>query len=103
MSSFFCTQLSFHLAGSTGYIADGHSDIEAILGLYEPATDAQKRFVEHMQRMFYEFVRTGHLPLDARADSKVYVVDDGIGTVDGRPSCDLWENSGLYPQYARRD
>lgn len=56
-----------------------------------------------MQAMFYGFVRSGRLPLDASAEQKVYIVDDGIGTVEGRPSCQLWQRCGLYPQYARRD
>ncbi|XP_037071517.1 neurotactin-like [Pollicipes pollicipes] len=107
-SSHFTNRVYFYLAaqkrlGSTGYIADSRSDIEAILGVYRPATAEQRRFVDNMQSMFYRFVREGRLPLDATAGSKMYVVDDGIGTVDGHPSCRLWDQSGLYPQYARRD
>ena len=72
--------------------------------MYKPETTEQHKFVDNMQHMFYKFVLEGRLPLDASAADEVYVVDDGIGTVSGHRSCDdLWKNSGLYPQYARRD
>ena len=94
----------YAFAGDTGYIADARSDIEAILGVYEPQTTEQRKFVDNMQHMFYKFVRQGRLPLDTSAADKVYLVDDSIGTVSGHRSCeDLWNESGLYPQYARRD
>ncbi|XP_043237456.1 neurotactin-like [Amphibalanus amphitrite] len=105
----FTNRAYFYLAaqkrhGETGFIADARSDIEAILGVYRAETIEQRKFVDNMQHMFYKFVREGRLPLDASAADKVYVVDDGIGTVSSHRSCDdLWNSSGLYPQYARRD
>ena len=51
-------------SSSKGNIADGYSDIEAILGNYQTQNENQKKFVENMQTLLYRFVKNNIMPSD---------------------------------------
>ncbi|CAL4073030.1 unnamed protein product [Meganyctiphanes norvegica] len=61
-----------------GALADGLSDIEAILGVFRPQTRSDHRFAQAMQDMFFLFVETGspewYSPTPAHLG--IYMVDE---------------------------
>ena len=112
-------------------IADSTSDIEAIFDMYKiddeyqhppnKAPDSaekaeeeriagskmaaeQTTFVQNIQDMFYEFVRTGELPQNKDVSQGMYTVDAEITTQKDYPNCDFWKNTkNIVPTFANLD
>lgn len=84
-----------------GALADGHSDIESILGVFRPQTRGDARYARTMQDLFFLFVTNGapewHSPTPAHLG--IYIIDENYKTDRARSQCEKWGN---YTHLARR-
>ena len=87
-----------------GYVADANADISAIFGLYNAETREEKKFVQNMEKMFYDFVEKSKLPEgDIDVTKSIYLIDENIQKIFTYPNCDFWLEHGFYPNYTRID
>lgn len=86
-------------------LADVDSDIDAILGRYEPKTPEQRRYVSEMQNLFYNFVwHDGQIAHAEQVRQKnVLVVDQTILPFSNYSNCDFWINNNIVLSYAEVD
>uniref|UniRef100_A0A0K2VHE0 Neurotactinlike [Tribolium castaneum] n=1 Tax=Lepeophtheirus salmonis TaxID=72036 RepID=A0A0K2VHE0_LEPSM len=92
--------------GDLGNIADAHSDISAIFGLYEPKNSTEIRFVTNIQKLFYKFVKSGSLPYGNRDVALGYYDVNARVSFKHEPrsTCQFWENANyIVPEYANLD
>ncbi|KAJ3656261.1 hypothetical protein Zmor_015349 [Zophobas morio] len=83
-------------------VADVDSDMDAILGRYEPKTPEQKRFFSAMQGLFYHYVWFGTVE-HGELGKRILVVGQDI-LADARYShCAFWINKGVVLPYAALD
>ncbi|KAK3878694.1 hypothetical protein Pcinc_016689 [Petrolisthes cinctipes] len=85
-----------------GRMADGLSDIEAILGVFEEHNESDAKFSKTLQDLFFLFVRTGmperHGPTSAHLG--VYTMDETMTVMRSRLACAHWVNmSHLATRY----
>lgn len=83
-------------------VADIESDIDAILGRYEPKTPAQRRYVSAMQGLFYHFVWHGKIK-QQNIGHKVLIVGQDVLPNSTYPECDYWMTKNIVPAYAALD
>ncbi|XP_045125278.1 neurotactin-like [Portunus trituberculatus] len=82
-------------AARTGTLADGTTDLEALLGLLPLHSAADRSFAHSLQELFFRFVADGvperHDPTPAQLG--VYLVGNGFTVQRSRPLCDHWANA----------
>lgn len=84
-------------------LADIDSDIDAILGRYEPKTPEQKRYFSEIQNLFYHFVWHGKIDQLEYGRQKVLVVSQFILPDSKYSHCDYWINKNIVLPYADLD
>lgn len=87
-------------------LADIDSDIDAILGRYEPKTPEQRRYVSEIQNLFYNFVwHEGKIAAveGVGRQKKVLVVDQVILSSANYSHCDFWIKNNIVLPYADVD
>ena len=82
-------------ASRLGTLADGTTDLEALLGLLPAHSAADGRFAHNLQELFYRFVADGVLErhMATPAQLGVYLVGEEVRVQRSRPLCDHWTNS----------
>ncbi|XP_055530215.1 neurotactin [Wyeomyia smithii] len=94
----------FYVVTQTGgelNIADVDSDIQAILGRYEPKTPEQRRYVSAIQQLFYHYVSHGEIKSELRR-KLLDIGQDALPTYN-TSNCDFWIKNDVVPRYARLD
>lgn len=86
-----------------GYVAEANIDIAAIFGVYEAETREEKKFVQNMEKLFYEFVKKGKFPDEQGILKSIYIVDENIQKIYAYPNCEFWQQHNFYPNYSRVD
>jgi len=81
-------------------ISDADSDVDAILGRYEPKTTEQRRYYSAIQQLFYHFVWQGDIQ-DEFKNKKVLVVEQDVLPAQNYSHCDFWISKQISPQYAQ--
>ncbi|XP_021919379.1 neurotactin isoform X2 [Zootermopsis nevadensis] len=85
-------------------LADVSVDVEAILGLYEPQTPSQERYVRSIQTLFFNFVRYGELmDLESVGGNQVFMIDQGITPFKDTSNCGVWFANDIVPRHGRID
>lgn len=84
-------------------IADVDSDIDAILGRYEPKTPEQKRYFSAMQGLFYSYVWHGEITQTDDKARSVLVVGQDVLSNATYSQCAFWINKSIVPPYAALD
>lgn len=84
-------------------IADIDSDVDAILGRYEPHTPEQRRYVSAMQQLFYHYVWHGEILQTENIRNKVLVVEQDINPTTNYAHCDFWINRDIVPKFGQID
>ncbi|XP_076048720.1 neurotactin-like [Oratosquilla oratoria] len=89
-------------ASHLGGLADGLSDVEAIMGTYKLRTRSDARFVKNVQDLFFRFIDTGAPQLHGStpANIGVYLLDDEVTIERHRSQCQHWRS---LSQLARRE
>ncbi|XP_076255893.1 neurotactin isoform X2 [Rhynchophorus ferrugineus] len=83
-------------------LADIESDIDAILGRYEPKTPEQRRYFSAMQGLFYHFV--WHDKIEEKQTSKqVIIVDQDALHNSTYSHCAYWMSKNIVPLFAALD
>ncbi|KAF5284564.1 hypothetical protein FQR65_LT02390 [Abscondita terminalis] len=83
-------------------VADVDSDVDAILGRYEPKTAEQKRYVSALQQLFYYFIWHGKVQ-PQQLSKKILVVEQDVLPATNYTHCDYWINKDIVPRYAQLD
>lgn len=83
-------------------LADIDSDVDAILGRYEPKTPEQRRYVTAIQQLFYHYIWHGEV-LQTESNNKVLVVGQDALPSANYTHCDFWINKDIVPKYAQLD
>ncbi|XP_049542597.1 neurotactin [Anopheles darlingi] len=94
----------FYVVSQTGGelgIADVDSDIQAILGRYEPKTPEQRRYVAAIQQLFYHYVSHGEIKHELRK-KLLDIGQDALPTYN-TDNCLFWIKNDIVPRYARLD
>uniref|UniRef100_A0A182QGF7 Carboxylesterase type B domain-containing protein n=1 Tax=Anopheles farauti TaxID=69004 RepID=A0A182QGF7_9DIPT len=94
----------FYVVSQTGGelgIADVDSDVQAILGRYEPKTPEQRRYVSAIQQLFYHYVSHGEIKYELRK-KLLDVGQDALPTYN-TDNCLFWIKNDVVPRYARLD
>ncbi|XP_050073792.1 neurotactin [Anopheles maculipalpis] len=94
----------FYVVSQTGgelAIADVDSDVQAILGRYEPKTPEQRRYVSAIQQLFYHYVSHGEIKHELRK-KLLDVGQDALPTYN-TDNCLFWIKNDVVPRYARLD
>uniref|UniRef100_A0A182NGW2 Carboxylesterase type B domain-containing protein n=1 Tax=Anopheles dirus TaxID=7168 RepID=A0A182NGW2_9DIPT len=94
----------FYVVSQTGGelgIADVDSDVQAILGRYEPKTPEQRRYVSAIQQLFYHYVSHGEIKNELRK-KLLDVGQDALPTYN-TDNCLFWIKNDVVPRYARLD
>lgn len=84
-------------------LADVDSDIDAILGRYEPKTPEQRRYFSEIQNLFYHYVWDGRIVQAEEMRQKVLVVSQVILPAANYSNCDFWINKNIVLPYAQLD
>lgn len=84
-------------------LADIDSDIDAILGRYEPKTVEQRRYFSEIQNLFYNFVWHGKVMVAEQTRQKVLIVSQVILPAANYSHCDYWINKNVVLPYADLD
>lgn len=84
-------------------IADIDSDIDAILGRYEPKTPEQKRYFASIQSLFYHYVWFGKVEQGDEFGQKVLIVDQDILPNATYSHCAFWIQNNIVLPYAALD
>ncbi|XP_053672175.1 neurotactin [Anopheles nili] len=94
----------FYVVSQTGGelgMADVDSDVQAILGRYEPKTPEQRRYVTAIQQLFYHYVSHGEIKHELRR-KLLDVGQDALPTYN-TDNCLFWIKNDVVPRYARLD
>uniref|UniRef100_A0A182RF94 Carboxylesterase type B domain-containing protein n=1 Tax=Anopheles funestus TaxID=62324 RepID=A0A182RF94_ANOFN len=94
----------FYVVSQTGGelgIADVDSDVQAILGRYEPKTPEQRRYVSAIQQLFYHYVSHGEIKHELRK-KLLDIGQDALPTYNDE-NCLFWIKNDVVPRYARLD
>uniref|UniRef100_A0A182PHM2 Carboxylesterase type B domain-containing protein n=1 Tax=Anopheles epiroticus TaxID=199890 RepID=A0A182PHM2_9DIPT len=94
----------FYVVSQTGGelgIADVDSDVQAILGRYEPKTPEQRRYVSAIQQLFYHYVSHGEIKHELRK-KLLDIGQDALPTYN-TDNCLFWIKNDVVPRYARLD
>ncbi|XP_053661592.1 neurotactin [Anopheles marshallii] len=94
----------FYVVSQTGGelgMADVDSDVQAILGRYEPKTPEQRRYVSAIQQLFYHYVSHGEIKHELRK-KLLDVGQDALPTYN-TDNCLFWIKNDVVPRYARLD
>ncbi|KAK4880560.1 hypothetical protein RN001_008706 [Aquatica leii] len=83
-------------------VADVDSDVDAILGRYEPKTAEQKRYVSALQQLFYYFVWHGKVQ-PQQLSNKILIVEQDVVSAANYTHCDYWIKKDIVPRYAQLD
>ncbi|KAF2880218.1 hypothetical protein ILUMI_25954 [Ignelater luminosus] len=83
-------------------IADVDSDVDAILGRYEPKTVEQRRYVSAIQQLFYYYVWHGKIP-QAQSSNKILIIGQDVVSAANYSHCEFWINKDIVPRYAQLD
>lgn len=83
-------------------LADVDSDIEAILGRYEPKTPEQRRYFSAMQGLFYHYVWHGKIEQNM-IGKKVLIVGQDVLPNATYSHCAFWINKNIVLPYAALD
>ncbi|XP_044748402.1 neurotactin isoform X2 [Coccinella septempunctata] len=83
-------------------LADIESDVDAILGRYEPKTPEQRRYVSAMQGLFYHFVWHGKIE-QQNIGHEVLIVGQDVLPNSSYSKCDFWTTKNFVPAYAALD
>ncbi|XP_017779271.1 PREDICTED: neurotactin [Nicrophorus vespilloides] len=75
-------------------ISDADSDVDAILGRYEPKTPEQRRYVSAIQQLFYHFVWHGKVQTES-PNNKVLVVGQDVLPAQNYSHCDYWKTKNV--------
>lgn len=84
-------------------IADVDSDVDAILGRYEPKTPEQRRYVSAIQQLFYHYVWHGEVLQTENVNNKILVVGQDVLPSANYTHCDFWINKDIVPKFAQLD
>ncbi|KAI4462555.1 carboxylesterase [Holotrichia oblita] len=71
-------------------IADIDSDVDAILGRYEPKTPEQRRYFTSIQQLFYHYVWHGKIDEKALYGRNVLIVEQDVRAESKYSQCDFW-------------
>lgn len=82
-------------ASRVGTLADGTTDLEALLGLLAPRSAADKRFAHTLQELFFRFVADGvpERHEATPANLGVYLVGEELTLQRSRLLCEHWSNA----------
>ncbi|CAG9838359.1 unnamed protein product [Diabrotica balteata] len=83
-------------------LADVDSDVDAILGRYEPRTPEQRRYFSAVQGLFYHYVWNGKME-DNLIGEKVLIVDQDVLPNNTYSHCNYWIKKNIVPRYAALD
>lgn len=86
-------------------LADIDSDVDAILGRYEPKTPEQRRYVSEIQNLFYHYIWHDGKSFFTQqtGQKKVLVIDQVILPGSNFSHCDFWINNNIVLPYADLD
>lgn len=84
-------------------LANANSDVDAILGRYEPKTPEQRRYLSTMQQLFYHYVWHGEITHMEVSGRKVLVVGQDNLPASNYSFCDFWIKKNVVPLYAQLD
>lgn len=85
-------------------ISDVDSDVDAILGRYEPKTPEQRRYLTAIQQLFYHYVWHGEvLPTEDIRSNKVLIVGQDVLPSTNYNHCNFWIKNDFVPKYAQMD
>lgn len=84
-------------------ISDIDSDIDAILGRYEPKTPEQRRYVSAMQGLFYHYVWHGSIEHGTSPGNKVLIVGQDVLPNATYTHCEFWITKNIALPYAALD
>ncbi|KAI4462554.1 carboxylesterase [Holotrichia oblita] len=76
-------------------IADIDSDVDAILGRYEPKTPEQRRYFTSIQQLFYHYVWHGKIDEKALYGRNVLIVEQDVRAESKYSQCDFWIEKNL--------
>lgn len=76
-------------------IADIDSDVDAILGRYEPKTPEQRRYFTAIQQLFYHYVWHGKIDEKALNGRNVLIVEQDVRAESEYSECDFWIEKNL--------
>lgn len=83
-------------------VADVNSDVQAILGRYEPKTPEERRYVQSIQALFYHYVSHGSIKAFSQ-QKPVLDIQQDVNPKAEYPNCDFWISNNIVPQYAKID
>lgn len=83
-------------------VADVNSDVQAILGRYEPKTPEERRYVQSIQALFYYYVSHG-IVNSYTQQKPVLDIQQDVNAKEEYPNCDFWVTNNIVPQYAKID
>ncbi|KAL3266643.1 hypothetical protein HHI36_010806 [Cryptolaemus montrouzieri] len=83
-------------------LADIESDVDAILGRYEPKTPEQRRYVSAMQGLFYHFVWHGKIE-QQNMGHEVLIVGQDVLPNSTYSQCAYWINKNIVLTHAALD
>ncbi|KAJ8910571.1 hypothetical protein NQ315_011240 [Exocentrus adspersus] len=95
----------FYVVNQTRFeqdIADIDSDVDAILGRYEPKTPEQRRYFSAMQSLFYHYVWHGKIE-QSMIGQKVLLVDQDVLPQASYSHCAYWIVKNVVLPYAALD
>ncbi|KAL1509778.1 hypothetical protein ABEB36_004463 [Hypothenemus hampei] len=98
------TKVTFYVVNQTreNQITDIDSDIDAILGRYEPKTPEQRRYFSAMQGLFYHFVWYGKVEQKS-LNKTVLIVDQDVLPNSTYSHCNYWILKDFVPKFAALD
>lgn len=76
-------------------LADIDSDVDAILGRYEPKTPEQRRYFTSIQQLFYHYVWHGKIDEKALYGRNVLIVEQDVRAESKYSQCDFWIEKNL--------
>ncbi|XP_071525630.1 neurotactin isoform X2 [Panulirus ornatus] len=81
-----------------GTLADGLSDVESILGVFQPQTEDDVQYAHTIQDMFFLFINTGSPDWHSATPAHlgVYMIDEKINVERTRLKCEHWTNSSHF-------
>lgn len=78
-----------------GTVADGLSDIESILGVFQPENEEDIQYARTIQDFFFLFIRTGSPEWHSMTPAHlgIYVINEKVTVERTRIQCEHWTNS----------
>lgn len=84
-------------------LADADSDVDAILGRYEPKTPEQRRYLSTMQQLFYHYVWHREIEHMKTGTNQVLIIGQDHLPQSSYPNCDFWKSKNVVPKYGLLD